>query len=351
MVFGPATVIAAFCAFLLPLAGARAEAPVTLNILGGLDAVAQYRDFEEPFWTREITQLSDGGIRATIRPFDKSGLNGQDVLPLVRLGVVPFATVLAAVAAGDEPELAAVDLPGLNPDIASLRRMVDAFRPRLRALLAERYGSELLAVYTYPAQLMFCRDAFSGLGDLRGRRIRTSSAPQSDLVAALGAVGVVIPFADMADAFRTDVVDCAITGSTSAMRIGLPDLASHVHAMALSWGVSLFVANKDAWRLLPPSQRGTITQGLARLEQRIWERAARDTVEGLDCLTGAAGCGDPAGIAHMVLVQSSDADEKERRRLLAEVSLPRWLERCGSSCAAAWNSFLAPVAGLEARAR
>ena len=99
-------------------------------------------------------------------PFDRSGIRGQEMLQLMRLGVVPFGTVLLALASADEPELNAIDLPMLNPDIATLRQTVSLWRPRIETLLRERYGIRLLAVYTYPAQVIFCQRAFTGLGDL-----------------------------------------------------------------------------------------------------------------------------------------------------------------------------------------
>ena len=91
----------------------------------------------------------------------------------------------------------AADLTGLNPDIQSLKRSVAAFRPHLERLLRERRGIELLALYTYPAQVVFCNKAFASLGDLAGRRVRVSSASQADLIEALGAKPVNTGFAEI----------------------------------------------------------------------------------------------------------------------------------------------------------
>ena len=77
------------------------------------------------------------------------------MLQLMRLGVVPFGTALLALVSGDEPELNAVDLPGLNPDMAALRNTVKLYRPHVQQMLHEKFGIELLAIYTYPAQVLF----------------------------------------------------------------------------------------------------------------------------------------------------------------------------------------------------
>lgn len=338
----------AMCLALCAMAGwARAQgaAPIHLQIVGGLGGVSQYTRLEEPFWRSIVPQISGGRITASIRPLDAGGLRGQEMLQLMRLGVVPFGSALLSVVSGDEPELNAMDLPVLNPDIATLRRTVDVFRRHLASVLRERYDIELLAIYTYPAQVLFCTRPFRGLDDLAGRKVRTSSVGQSELVAALGAVSVMMPFAQTLAALRDGVADCAVTGTLSGYEIGLPGIATHVHSMAISWGLSIFGANATAWEALPENLQEILRTGLADLEQRIWAQAADDVERGLACNTGAAACGATPG--RMTLVPTSPADEERRRTLLKDVVLPRWIERCGETCAFSWNTYLAPTHALR----
>src|ERR1700721_3211954 len=91
--------------------GQAADAPIRLEVVGGLAAVSQYTKFEAPFWTHEVPLLTQGRVQAEIHPFDQSGLPGEEMLQLIRLGVVPFGTALLNVVSGDEPELNAVDPP------------------------------------------------------------------------------------------------------------------------------------------------------------------------------------------------------------------------------------------------
>jgi hypothetical protein len=222
-------------------------------------------------------------------------------------------------------------------------------RPFLAQLLRERYDVELLAIYTYPAQVIFCRRPFAGLSDLAGRRIRTSSVAQSEVMEALGAAPVVIPFAEIVPAIRAGVVECAITGTLSGNAIGLHEVTTHVHALAISWGLSAFGASRGAWEALSEADRALLRGALAELERDIWEGAERETGEGLACNTGQPGCtaGRPG---RMTLVPVSAADSARRERLLRETVLPRWINRCGPECAEVWNKLLAPVTGVRASA-
>lgn len=341
----------ALMAAMLPLSPARgAEEPIRLKVVGGLAGVSQYRRLEEPFWTERVPELTGGRIRPEIYPFDRSGLRGQDMLQLIRLGVVPFGTALLAVVAGDEPELNAVDLPALNPDMKSLRRTVSLYREHMQQVLRDRYGIELLAIYAYPAQVIYCAKPFRGLNDLAGRRVRTSSVGQSEMMAALGATPVVIPFAEIVTAIRNGVVDCALTGTLSGNEIGLPAVTTHVHAMAISWGLSFFGANLGAWEALPADLRTTLRQGIQKLEEDIWNASDLETEEGLACNAGLAGCRSGRR-GQMTIVPVTPEDEASRRRLLVESVLPSWVQRCNTDCVDVWNKTLAPGLGIKAEAQ
>lgn len=330
-------------------AQAGAQEPLRLQVIGGLAGVTQYTKIEQPFWQSGIEALSHGTISATIRPLNGGGLRSQEMLQLMRLGVVTFGTAILSDVAGEAPELNAVDLPALNPDVATLRQSVDAFRAHMRDLLRDRFDIELLGVYVYPAQVLFCAKPFKGLDDLAGRKVRTSSVGQSEMMAALGALPTILPFAQITAALRDGIADCAITGTLSGYEIGLPNVSTAVHAFAISWGVSIFGANETYWNSLPADAREIIRRGVSQMEEKIWSQAQADTELGLACDAGKASCsGKPE--RPMTVVPTSAADKERRRQLLTDVVLPHWFARCGQDCVASWNKYLKPIHDIEARA-
>jgi TRAP-type C4-dicarboxylate transport system substrate-binding protein len=343
-------VSAALTACLLQSTPWAAQAPAApaqhLRIVGGLSGVNQYTRYEEPFWTRELTRLSGGRATAEIVPFDRAGIRGQEMLRLVQLGVVPFGTSILNLSAVDDAELAMPDLAGLNPDMAALRRSVGAFRPRLAKVLRERYGSELLAIYAYPAQVTFCTKPLGSLADLSGRRIRISSATQSDWVVALGAIPVQTAFADVVANLRGGSIDCAITGTMSGNAIGLHEVTSHLQTTSVNWGVAAFVANGAAWAALPKDLQELLQRELPKLEQAIWTDAESETRNGIACNTGASSCvGGRKG--RMIEVRASAEDAARGRAILVNNVLPGWLKRCGPQCAPLWKQTMGPATGIE----
>lgn len=327
-------------------AGASSPAPaaLSLRVVGGLAGLNQYTRHEEPFWSRELPRLSGGRLRADIVPFDRAGIRGQDMLRLVQLGVVPFGTVLLSLSTAEQPLIGAPDLAGLNPDAATLRRHAAAYRPFLESTLRERHGIELLAVYTYPAQMLFCKRPMRHLGDLAGRRVRTSSPTQSDWVEALGGRPVNMPFAEMGQSLQSGNAECAITGSMSGYTVDLQRQTSYLYTMPVTWGMAIFAANAAAWSELSPDLQAMVRQELLRLEQAIWAESERESGEGVRCLTGSTPCSrGPGGMR----AQAPSAQDERRRREVLGIVIDRWVRRCGPACAQAWQQTLAPVSGID----
>ena len=328
--------------------GLAAEPPqYQFRVVGGLAGVSQYTQWEEPFWSRELPRMSGGRFKADIVPFDRAGVPRDDMLRLLQLGVVPFGTVLMGSMTANYPQYTAPDLAGLNPDSSSLRLSVAAFRPFLEKSLREQHGVQLLALYVYPAQVVFCKKPFAALADLSGRRVRVSSAAQADFVGALGATPVHTAFAQIVSSVQAGSIDCAITGTLSGNGLGLQAVTSHMHAMPLNWGVALFAANLSAWEALPADLRTLLRKELPPLEAAIWEESERDTAQGIACNTGQSAC--TKGVkGNMVLVPISAQDERKRQDIFVSTVLPRWLQRCGPRCAEIWNQTIGLARGLPA---
>jgi TRAP-type C4-dicarboxylate transport system substrate-binding protein len=316
--------------------------PVHLKIVGGLDGVHQYTRHEVPFWTKLLAARTGGKVTAEIVPFDKAGIRGTEVLRLMQVGTVPFGTALLGVSASTDPEYGAADLAGLNADIGAMKRIVAKVRPIMARSLRKLYGIELLAIYAYPAQVLYCKEPITGLNSLAGRRVRTATPSQSDFVEALGGTAVRTSFTEIMDNMVAGNTDCAITGSMSGNTIGLDRRTTHLFDMPISWGLSMFGANAATWKTLPPDLQTLLSTELVKLEAEVWDEAARESDEGLACNTGARGCVS-GRLGNMILVKASPRDMAFRRAAFESTVLPRWLARCGDVCTEIWRNTLRPL--------
>lgn len=339
------------CTLLLAggLVQAAAQAPeVRLRVVGGLAGISQYTQHERRFWAEELSRLSGGRYSASIVPFNEAGLAAQDMLNLVRLGVIPIGTALMSQAAVDDPDLGMADMAGQNPDVATLRRTLEALRPSMAQILHERFGARLLAVYIYPAQMLFCQRPIAHLSELQGRRVRVSGISQADFVQALKATPVFTEFAEIVANVQAGSAECAVTGSMSGHALGLDRVTRSLFTMPISWGLALAVVNEQSWQSFPPALQQLIETQMPLLEAAVWAQSARETDIGVACSTGADGCTRPRK-GTMVANRPTAADEARRSEIFARRVVPAWMKRCGSRCVVLWNRTLATPTGVRAQ--
>jgi TRAP-type C4-dicarboxylate transport system substrate-binding protein len=319
-----------------------------LKIVGGLSNLTAYNDYEKPFWTKTVPERSKGQITAEIKGFNDMGLKGPELLRLMSQGVIDFGTATLSYFASDNPINEAIDLAGLAPDVKTARSETEAFEPVYAKLYGEGSSVKLLGISPYPAQVLFCNADVNSLADLKGKKVRTSSRTQADFVQALGGASVTLAFGEVVPALQNKVVDCAITGSLSGYSAKWYEVSTHLFALPINWNQQIHAVNQKAWDKLDPKVRDFLQTNIKTLVNDIWDAAARQTQEGYDCNTGAAGCPNPVR-GKMKLVQPTDADRALLKKLLQEQILPKWAARCSDSCVASFNDTVGKQLGLTAK--
>src|SRR3546814_8546549 len=74
----------------------------------------------------------------------------------MRLGVIDIGSTVLGYVAADDARNEAVDLAGLSPDVATARKVSDAYKPVLDKFYQERFGIKVLGIYPYSAQVLYC---------------------------------------------------------------------------------------------------------------------------------------------------------------------------------------------------
>jgi TRAP-type C4-dicarboxylate transport system substrate-binding protein len=335
----------------LAAAGAAAqELPKTsLKVVGAWGNLSQYKNFEQPFWAKQVTEKSNGAITAEITPFNEMGLKGAEIFRLMRLGVIDFGSTVLGYVAADDARNEAIDLAGLAPDIATARKLSDAYKPVYDKFYRERFGIQVLGIWPYSAQVIFCNGEIKGLADLKGKKVRTGNRTLAELVEALGGTGVTLSFSEVVPALQNKVVDCAITGTLSGNAAKWYEVSTHIYALPVGWSQVMHGVNVRSWDKLSPGVRAFLQKEIASLEDAIWKAADAETQEGFDCNIGKDPCTNGTK-AKMTLVAVSDADRALLHKVLQETVVPKWAARCPGDCVAAWNATVGKTVGIVAKA-
>ena len=343
------TTLGAVCAsFALQTAHAQALPATKLQVVGSISSLPQYKEFEVPFWTKTLGEKSGGAITAEIKGFNEMGLKGPEVLRLMGQGVMEIGATVVAYLAADDPANEMIDMAGLLHDVGTARRVTDALRPYYAKLYKEKFGVELLGFGTYPAQVLYCNAELKGLGDIKGKKVRAAGRSQSELVQALGGTPVTLAFGEVVPALQNKTVDCAITGTLSGNLAKWNEVTTHLLAMPLSWGQIAYAANAKTWGAYDPRVRNLISTEVKALETAVWNAADNFTQQGYECNAGTDKC-TLGTKGKMKIVQPSAADREMLRKALAEVTIPKWAERCSAACVADYNATVGKITGVAAK--
>ncbi|MEM6743304.1 MAG: TRAP transporter substrate-binding protein [Pseudomonadota bacterium] len=321
-----------------------AQAQTAINVVGNIGVTTQSRTLEAPFWTEKLPEISGGELTANFKPWNEMGLKGPEVFRLLSSGVMNIATAQFGHHAGDAPINDATDLAGLSPTIDQFAEITDAFLPVLEEFYRDELGLEILTTQSFQAQILYCRDEFTSLADLAGRKVRSSGASQGDFVEYFGGTGVAMSFGEVQQGLQQGVIDCAITGTLSGYSAKWHEGAQYLYTLPINWGSGATVANKEWWDGLPEDQRTLLLNELEVLEKAMWDLNREENEIGINCnTTGPCPLGEPAG---MVRVDPSDEDVALRETAMKEAVLPAFAARCGEACVEKFNSTIGQVAGL-----
>ena len=318
-----------------------------LSVVGSWSGLPLHKQYEAPFWGETLPAASGGEINVALTTHNQMNLGVGDVFRLLGDGVYDVAMTVADYAVADAPELEGLDVPLLALTADEAKAMVDAARPMVEDIYADRFNSKVLAIAPYPPQVVFCNAEVSELADLEGLKVRASGRMTAKFLEALGAEGVNVSFSEVPGALQKGVVDCAVTGAGSGYSAGWWEVSTHLMAIPLGgWDSVVTAMNMDRWNSLSAEKQDLIqTQVSAEFEGPAWESAQTALVDDIACLTGNGDC--PAGDARgMTLVEVSDADFAKARDVLVNEVLPDWAERAGADWANRWNASVGTVVGV-----
>lgn len=322
-------------------------ADVTMRVLGWYGNQPQSEKVERPFW-KNLESDTQGTFKVNFRTIDEIGLKGFEALRTLQSGAFDIVSLQVSFVGAEAPVLMGVDLPGATFDFASLHKAVDAYRPIMDKELETRFNGKLMAAWSYPFQILYCKDPITGLSDLKGKKVRVSGALSAELAKQLGAAGVTLAGPEVYQGLMQGVVDCAITGSQYGNSNDWFEVSKTLHTAPIGGaGVVLHVARKAFWDKLTLEQQALLSAKMQGLEADLWKTGEQNHDNGINCNVGRQPCDGKLG--KMTLVEASDADKELVKGYLNSAVIPLWLKDCSAasaSCSDDWYRTFGAAAGI-----
>jgi TRAP-type C4-dicarboxylate transport system substrate-binding protein len=322
---------------------------MTINVLGQPLATGMIqKNMEQPFF-ENFAQRTGLDIKANYKAIDVTGLKSEETLRVLKNGLFDIVSIRTAQAARDEPFLLGQDLVGLNPDYDMARRVYERYKVYFDERLREKFNAKLLGLWPFGPQVLFCKPEIKGLKDIKGKKVRVYDQSLAQFVEGLGAIPVAIGFSEAQQALARGVVECAITGASSANSAGWPEVSEYFMPIGFQVGFNGYAINLDTWNKLAPDQQKKLQSAIDGLNADIWIYSEQLFEDALRCNVGKEPCTTVTKY-NMKNVPVSDADLKLVSEAVGKTSFPTWSKVCEQSmpgCTEKWKQILGSLVGLD----
>jgi TRAP-type C4-dicarboxylate transport system substrate-binding protein len=303
---------------------------------------------EQPFF-ENFAQKSGLPVEIDYKPNDTLGIKDTDQLRVMKAGLFEMASLRMSQNSRDEPTILGLDLVGLNPDYATGRKVAQAFTPILDQRLQKQFGVKLLGIWPFGPQVLFCKKPIAKLGDVKGLKVRVYDQNLAKFIESLGGTPVPIAFAEVHQSLSLGVVDCAVTGPSSANSAGWPEVTTHYLPIGMQIALNGYGITLAAWNKLKPDQQKKFQAAIDALLEDIWQYSEHLFLDASNCNVGKDPCTTGKKF-NLVSVPVTQGDLDIVRKAVRDISFPAWAEVCDKSnpgCSATWKKAVGPIVGLK----
>lgn len=330
-------------------APAQAEEKLKFKVIGQPLATGLIqKNKEQPFF-ENFAARTGLPIDADYKPIDTLGLKDTEQLRVMKAGLFDIVSLRVSQNSRDEPTILGLDLVGASPDYATGRKVTKAWFDTADQRLQKQFGVKLLGVWPFGPQILFCKKPIAKLADVKGLKVRVYDQNLAKFIEMVGGTPVPVAFADTHQSLSLGVVDCAVTGPSSANSAGWPEVTTHQLPLGLQMALNGYAITLKAWNRLKPEEQAKLQAAFDKLTEENWSYSESLYQDALNCNAGR----DPCTTGKKFKLQEvavTPADGELVRSAVSKVSLPVWAEVCDKTnpgCSKQWSATVAPVLGIK----
>lgn len=305
------------------------------------------KNIEQPFFENFKEKT---GIDAEVdyKPIDVTGIKDTEQLRILKNGLFDIISLRMSQVSRDAPTILGLDLVGLNPDYETGRKTVAAFAASVDEQLQEKFNTKLLGVWPFGPQVLFCKPEIAKLSDLKGKKVRVYDQNLANFVSSVGGTPVPIGFPDVHQSLARGVVDCAITGPSSANSAGWPEVTNYMLPVAFQLALNGYGISLDTWNKLSADDQVKLEAGFDALVEEIWTYSETLFDDAVRCNVGQDPC-ETVKKYTLKEVPITDEDRKIIQGAVKDISFPTWAEVCDKAnpkCSESWKATVGKQVGF-----
>lgn len=305
------------------------------------------QELEAPFF-QNFAEKTGVDVTMSFQPLDQTGIKDAEGLRLLKTGLFDVMSLRLQQVSRDAPVLFGIDLVGQNTTYEDARASIEAFGPFVDKTIEEQFGVKMLGYWPFGPQVMYCKPEITGLKDIAGLKVRTDDQNLANFISSLGGAPVTMGFADVHQSIARGVVDCAITGPSSANSAAWPEETTTVLPLGFKSAIQGYGMSMKSWEKFSPEEQQKIQAAFDRLTDEIFAYSEKLWDDAMRCNAGQTPC-ELNKPYNLKSVEVSDADRQTIKDAVAKVSFPAFAELCDASapgCSEEWKKALGSKFGL-----
>lgn len=199
-----------------------------------------------------------------------------DIKPAVRSGQVPIGEFLLSRLSNENAVFEVDSVPFLATNYDAARKLWDASRSEVEALL-DKEGLIVLYAVPWPPQGLYTKKDVNTIDDLKGVKFRAYNAATERVAQLAGAVPTQVEVPDIPQAFATGRVDAMITSPSTGANSKAWDFLTHYYDVQGWMPKNIVVMNQKAFRRLDPAVQEAVLKAGADAEARGWKASMAET--------------------------------------------------------------------------
>lgn len=279
-----------------------------------------------------VKTITNGQLEIKAYPNSSLGYTGQEILRVLRDGLVDASDISGGYVEGDAPILGISQFPYLIQTYAEGKKIMPVMLDVYGSEVA-KWGGVLLSVTTYPEQYLFANKPIKSMADFKGMKLRTYSAYWSQVTQDAGASAVNIPAAELYNSLQRGIAEGTWTATTTAQSFKLYEVLKTTNKVGAGLSLGMFAVNKKAWDAVPAAYQAQIKDAANKiLVQQMWADAEKDSDTALAFLNSK-------GMAY----NEAPPEVVSALTKLASAGWDKWGAKVGPDGVAALNKIRQPL--------
>jgi TRAP-type C4-dicarboxylate transport system substrate-binding protein len=207
-------------------------------------------------WAEAVNAAANGAIQIDVFPNGALGRNLAQQAQLIDSGVQDIGFVVPGITPGRFPDNVVLELPGLFNDMREATRVYTSLvgAHKLRGY-DDFYAIDEFATPPFSIHL---RKPIKDLDELKGLKIRAGNATEANMLKELGAVPILIPVNEIAEAVGRGTIDGTTAQPQTMIDFGIDRVTSFHYMAHLGPAPLAELMNRKVFEGLPPAGQDAI---------------------------------------------------------------------------------------------